>query len=413
MSTECPHLRALRTVAAGGALAAWMAVGVVTAFVSSSCRDQEARDHVKLSDFDTLALRPPMGWNSWNKFGCDVDEELVRGMAESMVQSGMAAAGYEYVVIDDCWQTSRDAEGNIVADPERFPSGIKALADSVHALGLKFGLYSCAGDKTCEGRPGSRGYEEQDARQYAAWGADYLKYDWCHTEGLQAEPAYRKMRAALEAAGRPIVFSICEWGRSQPWLWARGVGHLWRTTGDIRDNWESVVKILDLQIGLEDYAGPGGWNDPDMLEVGNGGMTPDEYRAHFSLWCILAAPLMAGNDLRTMSRETAFILTNPDVIAVDQDELGIQGRRIRKEGELEVWVKPLADGSQAVALFNRGQDKERISVAWPELEIETSTCYVRDLWRRQERGRFLSGYAADVPPHAVVLVKVKPSNIID
>ncbi|MBN2198650.1 MAG: alpha-galactosidase [Candidatus Aminicenantes bacterium] len=403
----------MRVFAAGGVILAWMAVGAGTALVSSSCRDKEMRRHVKLNDFDALALKPPMGWNSWNRFGCAVDEQLVRSMAEAMVRSGMAAAGYEYVVIDDCWQTARDAEGNIVADPERFPSGIKALADYVHSLGLKFGLYSCAGDKTCEGRPGSRGFEEPDARRYAAWGVDYLKYDWCHTEGLQAEPAYRKMRAALEAAGRPVVFSICEWGRSKPWLWARGVGHLWRTTGDIKDNWESVVKILDLQVGLEDYAGPGGWNDPDMLEVGNGGMTADEYRAHFSLWCLLAAPLMAGNDLRTMSRETTFILTNSDVIAVNQDALGVQGRRIRKEGGLEVWAKPLADGALAVALFNRGQVKERISVSWPELGVETSTCFVRDLWRKRDVGRFLSGFAADVPSHAVVLVKVKPSNIID
>ncbi|OGD30451.1 MAG: alpha-galactosidase [Candidatus Aminicenantes bacterium RBG_13_63_10] len=395
------------------AIVAWLAVWAAAALSAVSCRAKETRGHLKLSDFDTLALKPPMGWNSWNKFGCDVDEEMVRRMAEAMVQSGMAAAGYEYVVIDDCWQTARDDEGNIIAGPERFPSGIKALADAVHSLGLKFGIYSCAGDKTCEGRPGSRGYEEKDARQYAAWGVDYLKYDWCHTEGLQADPAYKKMRAALEAAGRPIVFSICEWGRSKPWLWARGVGHLWRTTGDIKDKWESVLTLLDLQVGLEEYAGPGGWNDPDMLEVGNGGMTSDEYRAHFSLWCILAAPLMAGNDLRTMSRETAFILTNPDVIAVNQDALGVQGRRFSKEDDREIWVKPLADGSLAVALFNRGQSKARMSVSWAEMKIETSTCYVRDLWKRKELGRFLSGYSADVPSHAVVLVKVKPSNIID
>ncbi len=242
---------------------------------------------------------------------------------------------------------------------------------------------------------------------------DYLKYDWCNTEGLQAEAAYRAMRAALEAAGRPVVFSICEWGRNKPWLWARGVGHLWRTTGDIEDSWESVLKILDLQVGLEGYAGPDGWNDPDMLEVGNGRMTFEEYRAHFSLWCILAAPLMSGNDLRTMSKETAFILANPEVIAVDQDRLGAQGRRFRREGEQEVWVKPLADGSQALVFLNRGSGKAKVSVTWPELGIETSTCYVRDLWRKLDLGRFLSGYSADVAPHGVVMVKVKPSNIID
>lgn len=413
MSNSRKAMTAASVLAARIIALAMLAVGAGTVFLSPACKEKEARRHVTLSDFDALALKPPMGWNSWNKFGCDVDEKLVQSMAEAMVERGLAAAGYEYVVIDDCWQKARDARGNILADPERFPSGMKALADYVHSLGLKFGLYSCAGDKTCEGRPGSRGYEEQDARQYASWGVDYLKYDWCHTEGLQAEEAYKKMRAALEAAGRPIVFSICEWGRNRPWLWARGVGHLWRTTGDIKDDWESVLKILDLQVGLEEYAGPGGWNDPDMLEVGNGGMTADEYKAHFSLWCLLSAPLMAGNDLRTMSRETEFILTNPDVIAVNQDALGVQGRRFRKEDDREVWVKPLADGSLAVVLLNRGRVKERIAVSWAELDIETSTCFVRDLWRKKDLGRFLSGYAADVPPRAAVMVKVKPSNIID
>jgi alpha-galactosidase len=353
-----------------------------------------------------------MGWNSWNKFGCNVDEKMIRGMAEAMVSRGLKAAGYEFIVIDDCWQVSRDERGNILADPERFPSGIKALADYVHSLGLKFGLYSCAGTKTCAGRPGSKGYEEQDARQYAAWGVDYFKYDWCHTEGLSSEASYKKMRAALEAAGRPIVFSICEWGQSQPWRWARGVGHLWRTTGDIEDKWESIIKILNLQAGLESYAGPGHWNDPDMLEVGNGGLSFEESKAHFSLWCLLAAPLMAGNDLRSISKQTAFILTNPDVIAVDQDKLGLQGRRLRTEGLTEVWVKPLADLSKAVVLLNRGPAPAVISVSWKELAVETSTAEVRDLWLKEDLGRFLSGYSAKVPARGVVMIKVKASNII-
>jgi alpha-galactosidase len=366
----------------------------------------------KPSALDKLAQTPPLGWNSWNKFGCNVDEKLIRSTAEAMVSQGLKAAGYEYVVIDDCWQVSRNERGGIVADPVRFPSGIKALADYVHSLGLKFGLYSCAGTETCQGRPGSKGYEEQDARQYAAWGVDYFKYDWCYTEGMSAEPAYKKMRAALESAGRPIIFSICEWGRSKPWLWAKGVGHLWRTTGDIEDKWESVMKILDLQAGLESYAGPGHWNDPDMLEVGNGGLTFEESKAHFSLWCILAAPLMAGNDLRSMSKETVFILTNPDVVAVDQDKLGVQGRRLRKDGSTEVWVKPLADLSKAVVFLNRGPAPVEIDVSWKELGVETSTAEVRDLWLRSELGRFLSGYSAKVPPHGVVMVKIKASNII-
>ena len=255
-----------------------------------------------------LARTPPMGWNSWNKFACNVSEKLIKEMADAMVTSGMRDAGYIYLVIDDCWQIDRDAQGNILPDPQRFPSGMKALADYIHSKGLKFGLYSDAGTLTCQKRPGSRGYEFQDARQYAAWDVDYLKYDWCSTSTQNAQASYSIMRDALLKAGRPIVFSICEWGTAKPWLWARDVGNLWRTTGDIQDCWDckrdwggmGVVHILDLQDGLQSYAGPGHWNDPDMLEVGNGGMTTTEYRAHFSLWCLLASPLMAGNDLRSM-----------------------------------------------------------------------------------------------------------------
>jgi len=364
-----------------------------------------------------LARTPPMGWNSWNKFGCDVSEALIKETADAMVASGMKDAGYEYVVIDDCWQVERDGEGNIIADPERFPSGIKALADYVHGKGLKFGLYSDAGMKTCQGRPGSRGYEFQDARTYAAWGVDYLKYDWCYHGEQNAEASYALMRQALEQAGRPIVLSICEWGRNRPWLWARGIGHLWRTTGDIQDCWDcrrdwggmGVVHILDLQDGLEAFAGPGGWNDPDMLEVGNGGMSVTEYRAHFSLWATLAAPLMAGNDLRAMSEEIRVILTNSEVIAVDQDLLGRQGRRVRKDGDLEIWARELADGSRAVVLFNRGAAEAEIAVAWPEIGYPaTLGATVRDLWRHEDVGRFRGSYSATVPSHGVVMVRVRP-----
>jgi len=364
-----------------------------------------------------LARTPPMGWNSWNKFGCDVSEVLIRETADAMVASGMKDAGYEYVVIDDCWQVDRDAEGNIIADPERFPSGMQALADYVHGKGLKFGLYSDAGMKTCQGRPGSRGYEFQDARTYAAWGVDYLKYDWCYHGEQNAEASYALMRQALEQAGRPIVLSICEWGRNRPWLWARGIGHLWRTTGDIQDCWDcrrdwggmGVVHILDLQDGLEAFAGPGGWNDPDMLEVGNGGMTVTEYRAHMSLWALLAAPLMAGNDLRAMSGEIRAILTNSEVIAVDQDPLGRQGRRVREDGELEVWARELADGSRAVVLLNRGAAAAQVAVAWPEIGYPaTLGAVVRDLWRHEDVGRFRGSYSATVASHGVVVVRVKP-----
>lgn len=364
-----------------------------------------------------LAKTPPMGWNSWNKFACNVSEKLIKEMADAMVTSGMRDAGYVYLVIDDCWQIDRDAQGNILPDPQRFPSGMKALADYVHSKGLKFGLYSDAGTLTCQKRPGSRGYEFQDARQYAAWGVDYLKYDWCSTSTQNAPASYSIMRDALAKAGRPIVFSICEWGTSKPWLWAGSVGNLWRTTGDIQDCWDckrdwggmGVVHILDLQDGLESYAGPGRWNDPDMLEVGNGGMTTTEYRSHFSLWCLLASPLMAGNDLRSMSPEIAEILTNREAIAVDQDPLGMQGRRVKRNGELEVWSKQLADGGRAVVLFNRGAKAADISVSWTDIGYPPHlTAKVRDLWAHKDLGNLSEKFSAEVPSHGVVMVTIKP-----
>jgi alpha-galactosidase len=362
-----------------------------------------------------LALTPPMGWNSWNRFACNVTEDLVKSAADAIVSTGMKDAGYEYIVIDDCWQVSRDAAGNIVADAKTFPSGIKALADYVHSKGLKFGIYSDAGTMTCAKRPGSRGHEFQDALQYAAWGVDYLKYDWCNTGTENAQAAYSTMRDALKAAGRPIVFSLCEWGSNKPWLWARDVGNLWRTTGDISDCWEckkghlSFAQILDLQVGLETYAGPGHWNDPDMLEVGNGGMTTTEYRSHFSLWCILAAPLMAGNDLKNMSPDIKDILTNREVIAVDQDPLGMQGHRVRKDGDSEVWAKQLKDGSRAVVLFNRGESDADISVTWEDLGYPAHlSAAVSDLWAKKDLGKSTGSFTAKVPSHGVAMLRVAP-----
>jgi len=350
-----------------------------------------------------LALTPPMGWNSWNKFGCNVSEELIRATAHAMVKSGMKDAGYHYVVIDDCWQVSRDRVGNIIADLQRFPSGIKTLADYVHLLGLKFGIYSDAGSKTCAGRPGGLGHEYQDARQYAAWGVDYLKYDWCNTTTQDAKASYANIRQALDVSGRPIVLSICEWGTAKPWLWGKEVGgNLWRTTGNIQDRWDGkikwpdggccgygVVNIVDMEMGLESFAGPGHWNDPDMLEVGNGGMTDTEYRSHFSFWSILAAPLIAGNDLRNMPPEARDILTNKEVIAVDQDPLGRQGERLRKDGDHEVWAKQLKDGSRAVLLFNRGAATQRVTADWEQIGYPHHLdAAVRDLWQHKDLGRF-------------------------
>lgn len=370
-----------------------------------------------------LALTPPMGFNTWNKFGCDVSDQLVRGMADVIVKSGMKDVGYQYVVIDDCWQVSRDAKGNIVADPQRFPFGIKALADYIHSLGLKFGIYSDAGSKTCAGRPGGRGHEFQDGLQYAAWGVDYLKYDWCNTGTQDAPASYALIREALDASGRPIVLSICEWGKAKPWLWGKEVGgNLWRTTDDINDKWESqekwpdgsccrrgVLDILDLQVGMESYAGPGHWNDPDMLEVGNGGMNTSEYRAHFSLWAMLAAPLMAGNDLRSMTPEIQEILTNRDVIAVDQDALGREGRRVWKDGDEEVWAKQQQDGSRAVVLLNRGDSERKISVKWQQIGYPGHLpAAVRDLWLHRELGSFTGQFSATVQSQGVVMVTIRP-----
>ena len=370
-----------------------------------------------------LALTPPMGWNSWNKFACNVSEDLIKGTADAMVKSGMKGAGFEYIVIDDCWQVSRDANSNIVADPQRFPHGMKAVGDYIHSVGLKFGIYSDAGSKTCQGRPGGLGHEYQDAIQYAAWGVDYLKYDWCNTTTQDAKASYANIRAALDASGRSIVLSICEWGTAKPWLWGKEVGgNLWRSTGDISDRWEGSTKWpdgsccsngmlanLDLQVGLASYAGPGHWNDPDMLEVGNGGMTDTEYRSHFSLWSILAAPLIAGNDLRNMRPEIQDILTNREVIAVDQDSLGREGERVGKDGNLEVWAKQLKDGSRAVVLFNRGGTEEKITAAWDALGYpDHLAASVRDLWQHKDLGKFTGKFSAAVASHSVVMVTVKP-----
>jgi alpha-galactosidase len=362
--------------------------------------------------FDNLALTPPMGWNSWNKFKCDVSEKLIMEIADAMVSSGMAAAGYDYVVIDDCWQVDRDENGEIVVDQERFPQGMKYLVDYVHSKGLKFGIYSCAGTKTCQGRPGSRGYEFQDARTYAGWGVDYLKYDWCHHSTQNAQASYSLMRDALYKAGRPIVFSICEWGANKPWEWAKDVGHLWRTTGDIVDRWDAMMAIFDAQKDLASYAGPGHWNDPDMLEVGNGGMTDEEYRTHFSLWCMLAAPLMAGNDLKTMSDETLAILTNREMIAINQDTLGKQAFCFRDNGDYEIWVKKLAGDERAVCLLNRSDEKKSVEVDfrvllaanddyWKISPGDLKNYTIRDVWEHRDVKQGKDVSFVEMPPHSV------------
>jgi alpha-galactosidase len=368
---------------------------------------------VNAQKFDNLARTPPMGWNSWNKYGCNVSETLIMGMADAMVSSGMKDAGYEYVVIDDCWQVSRDENGEIVADKDRFPHGIKYLADYIHSKGLKFGIYSCAGSLTCAGRPAGRGHEYQDALTYSRWGVDYLKYDWCNTGTQEPKSSYTIMRDGIFAAKRPIVFSICEWGSNKPWEWAGTVGHLWRTTGDISDSWNSMIEIFSQQKDLAKYAGPGHWNDPDMLEVGNGGMTSEEYKTHFSLWCMLAAPLIAGNDLQNMTPETKSILINKEIIALDQDSLGRQGVCWRDNGDYQIWLKMLAHNEKAVCLLNKSDEKKTVLVDFALLAqartmrwgapspLKLENIIIRDLWDHKDLVLKESSMYIDLLPHSV------------
>lgn len=377
--------------------------------------------------FDDQALTPQMGWNSWNRFACDIDEKLIRETADAMVKLGLRDAGYRYINIDDCWQGARDVHGDIQPDPQRFPSGIKAVADYVHARGLKLGIYSDVGDTTCGHRPGSRGHEYQDAKTYAAWGVDYLKYDWCDSKGLNAAGAYTTMRDAIRAANRPILFSICEWGDNQPWEWAPEVGHSWRTTGDIYPCWDcemnhgswsqwGVLRILDKQSGLRKYAGPGHWNDMDMLEVGMG-MTEDEDRAHFSIWAMMDSPLILGNDLRDMPERTRKIIGNREVIAISQDPLGVEALRFYHQGQVELWAKPLANDEWAFMILNRGEAPLAYRYDWRqhpisddlskrEVDFGKSTYRWLDAWTGKT-GDTAHRLEVSVPAHGVVLLRLK------
>lgn len=378
--------------------------------------------------YKDLALTPPMGWNSWNTFQANISEKLVMQTVDSMIQSGMAAAGYTYIVLDDGWmKMERDTMGNLVADPAKFPHGMKAVSDYVHSKGLKFGLYNCAGTKTCGGYPGTRGYEYQDARLYASLGVDYLKFDWCSSDGLTAKEAYTTMSKALRIAGRPIVFSLCEWGNNKPWEWATEVGQLWRTTGDIYNCFDCIknygtcngwgaVQIMDKQKDLRKYAGPGHWNDPDMMEVGNG-MSDNEGRAHFSLWCMIAAPLIAGNDLRSMSRKTISILTNKEAIAIGQDSLGVQGYVYQQKDSVDTWIKPLRNNEVAVCFFNRSVQPVNINYNWKGnavndtlsktmIDFNATTYAVRDIWAKKAVGTTDKIFATAVPVHDVIVLRL-------
>jgi alpha-galactosidase len=355
-----------------------------------------------------LAKTPPMGWNSWNLFGGKIDDQTVRTIADAMVSNGMRDAGYIYVNIDDTWEGLRDENGNLQSN-HKFPD-MKALADYVHSKGLKLGIYSSPGPRTCAGYPASYGHEEQDAKTFAAWEIDYLKYDWCSARNIykneQLQPVYQKMGDALQTTSRPIVYSLCEYGWGSVEKWGAEVsGNLWRTTEDIRDEWSSMIGNVEKQIPTAPYAGPGHWNDPDMLEIGNGHMTDDEYRTHMSLWALVAAPLLAGNDVRNMSAATKAILLNKEVIAIDQDPLGKQASP-RKEGDLETWIKPLADGSAAVGVVNLGTVDAQVTVNARDLQLNGTEYAAQDLWTHKDV-KFIGGaYSAMVPTHGVLLLKV-------
>ena len=384
-----------------------------------------------------LARTPPMGWNSWNHFRSNISDAIIRQQARALVTSGMKAAGYKYVVIDDGWEGFHDAQGVFYSDPRRFPN-MKALCDYIHSLGLKVGIHTSPGPTTCAGREASYGHEKQDARTFAHWGIDFVKYDWCSAHKVykpyQMKAVYKMMSDDLKATGRPILYSLCQYGNQDVWTWGASVGgQMWRTTGDIGPSYDSVVRHGLDENGLEKYAGPGHWNDPDMLEIGNGKLSGDEYRTQMTLWCILAAPLFAGNDLTKMSRAALDTLTNPEVIAIDQDPAGVQGHCAlqealtetwfkpsgkehhlarddpRQEGLAEIWVKPLAGGATAVAVFNMEEQTAKIGLDFKQLGLP-ETVQARDLWLRKSIGTFNKNLVVSVPKHGVILLKVKPAH---
>eukprot|EP01018_Ginkgo_biloba_P017177 Gb_38041 [translate_table: standard] len=362
-----------------------------------------------------LARTPPMGWNSWNHFGCNINENIIRETADALVSTGLSKLGYEYVNIDDCWaELNRDQHGRLVARASQFPSGIKALADYVHSKGLKLGIYSDAGYYTCQKQPGSLGHEQADADTFAAWGVDYLKYDNCYNDGSKPEDRYPKMRDALLRTGRPIFFSLCEWGVDVPATWAPEIGSSWRTTGDIEDKWESIISRADQNNAWAHYARPGGWNDPDMLEVGNGHMTGEEYGSHFSIWALMKAPLLIGCDVRSMTKVTYRILSNREVIEVNQDPLGIQGQKVSKQGDLEVWAGPLSNNRVAVILWNRSSSRATITANWKDIGLKPSAVVrVRNLWRhRVLTGSHQGSLTASVKPHACKILEKEGKDMV-
>ncbi|MCW2903217.1 MAG: alpha-galactosidase [Streptosporangiaceae bacterium] len=399
-------MRAIRSAVSALTALAMAATGAATITIGAAAVAPPA-----MALDNGLARTPQMGFNNWNATHCgaDFNEAMVHGIADLLVSSGLKDAGYEYVNLDDCWALpQRGSDGNLQPDPVRFPKGIKAVADYVHSKGLKMGIYSSAGTKTCDskGLPGGLGHEQRDANLWASWGIDYLKYDNCNNQGVDAQQRYTAMRDALKKTGRNILYAICEWGQNKPWLWAKDAGNSWRTTGDISDNYSSMLSIVHQNMGLAQYAGPGHWNDPDMLEVGNGGMTDIEYRSHFSLWSVMAAPLLIGSDLRKATPETMGILSNKDVVAIDQDPLGVQGSPISTEGGRDVFVKPLAGGDRAVALFNETDAPQRITTSAQAIGLPAAPAYrVRDLWTHIAR-ETAGAITAMVPAHGTVMLRL-------
>lgn len=371
---------------------------------TSSKRAESGIGGLPVDQSSRLALKPPMGWNGWKHWEDAVTDAIVRQQVDALASNGMKAAGYEYVNLDDGWEGQRDAQGNIHPN-QKFPD-MKALADYVHSKGLKFGIYSTPGPKTCKGYEGGQGHEDQDAKTFASWGVDYFKYDWCSGSG-DMKQAYKDMYDALRRTGRPMVYSLCQYGLQEVWTWGAEVGgNLWCTAGDTDDTYSSMSIIGFGEVGWERFAGPGHWNDPDMLQIGNGGMNEDEYRTHMSLWSIEASPLIAGNDLTKVTPSSLAILTNPEVIAVDQDAAGIQGRRVRADGQLELWTKPLADGRQVVGMFNRGDSSAPMTLHFSDIGVHGSAD-LRNLWTHADLGTFTGSFTATVPKHGVVLLAVK------
>lgn len=356
---------------------------------------------------------PQMGWNSWNHYRCNVNETIVKSAADAFIANNLPKFGYKYVNVDDCWAGSRDSNDVIQPDPTTFPN-FQGMIDYVHLQGLLFGLYSDAGNKTCAGRPGSLGYEKEDALTYAEWKVDYLKYDNCNSDGIDPKERYPVMRDALNATGRHIFFSLCEWGVEDPATWAPEVGNSWRTTGDISDNWETMINRADLNNAWAKYAGPYGWNDPDMLEIGNGGMTSTEYETHFSLWCLMKAPLLIGCDVTNMSPDTLRILTNQDAIDISQDPLGEQGYKVKSDGILEVWAGNVTQPSagSAVILLNRGNVTADVTAYWSDIGINPDVeAEVYDLWKHQKVGTVMDFVTASVPSHGVAFYRITPINM--